>query len=74
MSHQLGNIERFENQVCEFTGSKYAVAVVSGTAALHLGLLVGGIKPNEEVLIPSSHSLRLQMLFLIVVRSLILWM
>ena len=46
-------VEQFENQVCEFTGSKYAVAVVSGTAALHLGLLVGGIKPNEEVLIPS---------------------
>ncbi len=46
-------VERFEKQISEFTNSKYAVAVVSGTAALHLGLLVCGVKQKDEVLIPS---------------------
>jgi perosamine synthetase len=37
--------------VAEFVGSKYAVATVNGTAALHIALLVAGVEPNDEVLV-----------------------
>jgi perosamine synthetase len=39
--------------VANYLGVKYAVAVSSGTAALHLSLLVGGVRPNEEVIVPA---------------------
>jgi aminotransferase in exopolysaccharide biosynthesis len=40
----------FENQVAEFTGASYAVAVVNGTAALQVALRVAGVLPSEEVI------------------------
>jgi aminotransferase in exopolysaccharide biosynthesis len=40
----------FENQVAEFTGASYAVAVVNGTAALQVALRVAGVIPGEEVI------------------------
>src|SRR5262249_27339980 len=43
---------RFEESMAKFTGSPYAVATNSGTAALHTALLVGGIAPNDEVIVP----------------------
>ena len=43
-------IKEFELALCKYTGSKYAVAVSSGTAALHLACLVAGIKPGDEVI------------------------
>ena len=43
----------FEKKVAEFTGAKYAVAVVSGTAALHLALLSAGVETGDEVLTQS---------------------
>lgn len=46
-------VEEFERKFCEYTGSKYAVAVSSGTAALHLALISEGIKENDEVICPS---------------------
>ena len=46
-------VEKFENKITEYTGAKYAVAVVNGTAALHLGLIVAGVKFDDEVLVPS---------------------
>jgi len=46
-------VEKFENKIMEYTGAKYAVAVVNGTAALHLGLIVAGVKFDDEVLVPS---------------------
>lgn len=46
-------VERFERELVAFTGSKHAVAVVNGTAALHICLLLAGVKENEEVLMPS---------------------
>lgn len=46
-------IKRFENKIAKFTNSKYAVAVVNGTAALHLSLKILGTKKNDEILIPS---------------------
>jgi UDP-4-amino-4,6-dideoxy-N-acetyl-beta-L-altrosamine transaminase len=41
----------FEKALCQYVGSKYAVAVSSGTAALHLACLAAGIKPGDEVII-----------------------
>ncbi|WP_147802808.1 LegC family aminotransferase [Alkalicoccus halolimnae] len=46
-------VDRFENDLAEFTGVKRAVAVVNGTAALHVSLTLIGIKKDDEVLIPS---------------------
>ncbi len=42
----------FEREFAAFTGAKHAVAVSSGTAALHLAYLVT-LQPGDEVLVPS---------------------
>tara|TARA_B100001059_G_scaffold236603_1_gene288174 strand:- start:2852 stop:4024 length:1173 start_codon:yes stop_codon:yes gene_type:complete len=46
-------VDRFEDDLATYTGAKHAVAVVNGTAALHIALLLAGVKPNEEVLVPT---------------------
>lgn len=46
-------VDRFENMLAEKTGSGYAIATVNGTAALHVCLLLAGVRPGDEVLIPS---------------------
>jgi perosamine synthetase len=46
-------VNRFEEDLAKYTGSKYAVAVVNGTAALHIALILAGVKPEDEVLIPT---------------------
>ncbi|MCX7046306.1 MAG: DegT/DnrJ/EryC1/StrS family aminotransferase [Candidatus Sumerlaeota bacterium] len=43
----------FEKKFAEWQGSKYAVSVATGTAALHVGLTVLGIGPGDEVIVPS---------------------
>lgn len=43
-------IKEFENAVCEYTGARYAVAVSSGTAALHISCLAAGIEYGDEVI------------------------
>ena len=48
-----GFIKKFENEIKNFTKSKYAVATVNGTSALHISMLTLGIGPNHEVLIPN---------------------
>lgn len=45
-------VERFEQALVAYTGAGHAVAVSSGTAALHLSLLVAGVQPGEVVLMP----------------------
>ncbi|WP_346886278.1 DegT/DnrJ/EryC1/StrS aminotransferase family protein [Clostridium sp. UBA4395] len=40
----------FEKRFAEYTGSKYAVAMNSATAALHIALIAGGVKPGDEVI------------------------
>jgi perosamine synthetase len=46
-------VDRFEKQLAGYVGTNYAVAVVNGTAALHLALIIAGIKPGDEVLVPA---------------------
>ncbi|MEK6715184.1 MAG: DegT/DnrJ/EryC1/StrS family aminotransferase [Candidatus Omnitrophota bacterium] len=46
-------VAEFEEKFANYIGSKYAVAVSSGTAALHLSLLAIGISETDEVIIPS---------------------
>lgn len=46
-------VKEFENRFAEYCGCKYAVAVTSGTAALHIALSSLGIKKGDEVIIPS---------------------
>lgn len=43
-------VNRFEEMMCEITGAKYAVALVNGTAALHIALKLLGVKQGDEVL------------------------
>src|SRR5882724_7287645 len=43
-------VNRFEEMMKEITGAGYAVAVVNGTAALHMALLLAGVKPGDEVI------------------------
>jgi pyridoxal phosphate-dependent aminotransferase EpsN len=47
------NVDGFENDLCIYTGSKYAVALSSGTAAIHLALIVLGIQKGDIVLCQS---------------------
>src|SRR2546421_12623479 len=48
------DLEAFERRVAEYVDVEHAVALSSGTAALHLALLVAGVKPGDTVLVPSS--------------------
>ena len=43
-------VDRFENMVAEFTGSKYAVATVNGTSALHIVLKLVSVDEQSEVI------------------------
>ena len=46
-------VDRFEIELAAFTGAKHVVAVVNGTAALHISLKLAGVKAGDEVLIPA---------------------
>ncbi|WOI24027.1 UDP-4-amino-4,6-dideoxy-N-acetyl-beta-L-altrosamine transaminase [Nonlabens ulvanivorans] len=43
-------IKKFEEEFATYVGSKYAVAVSNGTAALHLNALALGVKPGDKVI------------------------
>lgn len=43
-------VDKMEEMLCDFTGSKYAVATVNGTAALHTALVLADVKSGDEVL------------------------
>jgi len=43
-------VAQFEEMTAQYTGSRYAVAVVNGTAALQIALQLAGVKPSDEVI------------------------
>ena len=43
-------VTEFEEKVAEFTGSKYAIATVNGTAALHVAIELAVVNPGDEVI------------------------
>ena len=43
-------VDAFEKELCEVTGIPHAVAVSSGTAAMHLALRILDVKPGDEVI------------------------
>jgi len=45
-------VDRFEAELAEYTGASHAIAVVNGTAALHVSLILAGVIPGDEVLMP----------------------
>ncbi len=46
-------VDRFESMLADFTGVKQVVAVVNGTAALHMALKLVGVEPGDEVFVPA---------------------
>jgi dTDP-4-amino-4,6-dideoxygalactose transaminase len=46
-------VERFEEAFGAYCGVRYCVGVASGTAALTLAMLAAGVKPRDEVIVPS---------------------
>jgi len=46
-------VDRFENDLTNFTGAEHVVAVVNGTSALHISLLLSGVQPDDEVILPA---------------------
>jgi len=43
-------VDRFEKEFALYVGSKYAIATVNGTAALHISLLLADVKKDDEVI------------------------
>lgn len=56
LTHGLGAgpmVSKFEKAYAEFVKAKHAIAVNSGTAALHLAVSAAGVKSGDEVIVPS---------------------
>ncbi len=47
------HVDGFEKDLCDFTGSKNAAALSAGTAAIHLALIILGVKAGDEVICQS---------------------
>jgi dTDP-4-amino-4,6-dideoxygalactose transaminase len=47
------HVNAFEEELSQFVGAEACAALHSGTAALHLALLLAGVGPGDEVLVPS---------------------
>lgn len=56
LTHSLGAgpvVTKFEKEFANFANTKNAIAVNTGTAALHVAVLAANVKPGEEVILPS---------------------
>jgi len=56
LTHSLGAgpvVTKFEKEFANFANTKHAIAVNTGTAALHVAVLAANVKPGEEVILPS---------------------
>ena len=47
------NVNGFEQEICNYTSAKHCSVLVSGTAAIHLGLILLDVKQNDEVICSS---------------------
>ncbi len=47
------NVDAFEKAICDYTKAKYCTVLSSGTAAIHLALIILGIKENDEIICPT---------------------
>lgn len=43
-------VDQFESMICDYTGARYAIATVNGTAALHVALRLVGVSSGDEVI------------------------
>ena len=43
-------VNEFENRICEFTGAKFAIATMNGTAALHTALILANVEEGDVVI------------------------
>ncbi len=43
-------VDRFEQEFAEYVGSRFAIATVNGTSALHIALLLAGVERDDEVI------------------------
>ena len=50
MSTVVANINEVERMACEKVECKYAVALSSGTVALHMAVKLAGVKPGDKVI------------------------
>ena len=46
-------VDQFEESIARYTGVKHAIAMVNGTAAIHLALKIAGVQPGHEVIAPT---------------------
>lgn len=46
-------VDQFEDALARYTGAKYVISMVNGTAAEHIALKLAGVSSNDEVLIPA---------------------
>lgn len=46
-------VDRFEQEVAAISGSRFGIATVNGTAALHVALILAGVERDEEVIVPA---------------------
>ena len=46
-------VDRFENDIAKFCNVPYVIVTTNGTSALHVSLLLAGIEPGDEVLVPA---------------------
>src|SRR5438874_1768494 len=47
-------VERFERDLAVVAGAKHCVATASGTAALHIALILAGVREDDEVVMPGT--------------------
>ena len=47
------NVDAFEREIASYVGAPASAALSSGTAALHLAVILAGVKENDTVFLPS---------------------
>jgi perosamine synthetase len=52
VSYAGGFVGEFEKNIAAVAGSAHATAMISGTAALHMALIISGVGPDDEVVMP----------------------